>query len=161
MHAVPQSNVYTGVPSIRERLRMNVPFLQHIPDAIYYQLDETAFVLPTHAITKDRIELEHRLGHYVMTYNRNVFDLSTSLESHLCSWIRPADLNKQQLHVLDDYERGYIDQGVSLVVYHKPLVFMHPSQSRIGALYRRMADISSSDKRGSRRTRADITLGSK
>lgn len=127
---------------ILDELRLRIPFLRKIPDRIFYQLDETAFVVPKDKLADDRAKLEKIMKHYVMTYDRNIFDLSTPIESHLCAWIQKAALDEQQLKILHTFEERYIKHGVSFVVYQKPLIFMVPFQSPIASLYRRMTQMT-------------------
>lgn len=116
-------------------LREAIPFLKQIPDDIYFRLDASEFHLPVGQAACVRNELETRLGHYIMTYNAEVFNLEFPIKRHLCANVKGAKLTDEQLMMLCDYERKVRDKGVSLVAYQKPLKLISPEDSELAKLY--------------------------
>lgn len=125
---------------ILEKLRKQLPWLKQVPDSIYWQLDEHAFVIPSEKIIQDAQHLERIFDHHVMTYDKKYFDISVPIETHLCAWIQKANLNEQQLKILDSFEKKNEKYGVNFVVYQKPLLFIQPSRSPIGRFYHTFTD---------------------
>ena len=117
-------------------LRENVAFLKEIPDDIYFKLDPSELYLPDDDIAKLRSELETRLGHYIMTYNADVFNLTIPIERHLCANLKEVVLTGEQLKILQDYERRVKEKGVTFVAYQKPLKLISPEQSQLFAFYK-------------------------
>lgn len=117
-------------------LREAIPFLKQIPDNIYFRLDTSEFHLPVGKTARARNELETRLGHYVMTYNAEVFNLEVPIERHLCANVKGAKLTDEQLMMLSDYERKVRDKHVSLVAYQKPLELIFADDSKLVKLYK-------------------------
>lgn len=120
-------------------LREAIPFLKQIPDEIYFRLDAGELRLPVGEIAQIRTELEKMLGHYVMTYNADVFNIDVPLERHLCANIKEAKLTEEQLVRLQDYEKKAKDKGVSLVAYQNPLEVISPQESKLFFLYKEKA----------------------
>jgi pyruvate carboxylase len=116
------------------QLRKQVEFLKLIPDSIYFNLDPDEFYIPETDISRLRKELEQKLGHYVMTYNRDVFKKHISPDKHLCAHLKGAKLNKQKRLLLEEYEQKVRDQNISFVVYKKPLQFINPSKSAVSKI---------------------------
>ncbi|MDB4979185.1 MAG: hypothetical protein JWM56_1371 [Candidatus Peribacteria bacterium] len=110
---------------------MMIPFLQSIPDNFYYQLDPREFLLPDAIVSAAREELEELLGHYVMTYNKDVFLEDVPAEKHLCAHLAGALLTDEQKKILEKYETAYTSHGVSFVVYEKPLRIIPVESSTI------------------------------
>ena len=106
-----------------DELRKTIPFLMEIPDSIYYDLDCSEFVLPNNAVNNERIMLEKRLGHYVMTYKLQGSN-NKIRSKELCGIIKPAVLDQEQLRELVVSEKRLKRNGVSLCVYEKPLVMI-------------------------------------
>ena len=117
-------------------LREAIPFLKQVPDDIYFRLDTSEFHLPVGKTVQVRNELETILGHYVMTYNAEVFNLEIPVERHLCANIKQAKLTGDQLMVLCDYERKVRSKGVGLVTYQNPLELISPAESNLAKLYK-------------------------
>src|SRR5438067_2423664 len=118
-----------------DRFRSAIPFLQNVPDEVYYSLDTSEFHLPGGEISSAREELEAALGFYVMTYNRLVFNLHKPLEAHLCVHVQGAELDKEQLGLLEQYEGQTSVRNVSLVVYQRPLILINPIDSPLATVY--------------------------
>lgn len=119
-------------------LRKLIPFLNKIPDEIYWNLDTSEFLVPNTLENKYRMELEGVLSEYVMTYKKDVFNTSIPLNKHLCSNIKGATLDKHNLKILNDYEnnvRTNINPNISFVVYKKPLVLINPKDSPLASFY--------------------------
>lgn len=116
-------------------LRDRIPFLRSVPDNFYFQLDPSGFYLPEPAINRVRRRLEKQTGHFVMTYERGVFDLDKPIETHLCALLEGADLSPHQLDLLNKAEEITVPLGISLVVYRNPLSIINPQQSRLASLY--------------------------
>ncbi len=113
---------------ILQELRKVVPFLNLIPDQLYFELDPSEFHLPTGVVALLRKELEEKLGQYVMTYDRLVFCEDIPIEKHLCANLQGAILTGEQRQILDEYEQKVRKNNVSFVVYQKPLLFRtHPT----------------------------------
>lgn len=117
-------------------LRKAVPFLKQIPDDVYFRLDTSELSLPVGKVAIIRNELEDRLGHYVMTYNANVFNLDVPVERHLCANVKEAKLTDEQLMMLCNYENQIRDRGVTLVAYQKPFELIPPEESELAKLYK-------------------------
>jgi hypothetical protein len=113
------------------QLRTKIPFLKLIPDAIYFNLDPAEFLLPNQEISEARRYVESELGHYVMTYNRNVFLAHIPAEFHLCGHLKGADLTAEQCVFLYSCEERFKDASVSFVVYKNPLEIISVQESAI------------------------------
>lgn len=122
----------TDLPTL---LRIKVTFLKLLPEIIYNRLDFSEFVIPSEEIQSIRQEIEQRLNHYVMTYNAHIFNIDIPIERHLCANIKGAKLTKEQLKILNLYEKITIPEGIRLVVYQKPLKFIQPKESEIFKRY--------------------------
>lgn len=116
-------------------LRRSISFLQDIPDKIYFQLDSSEFYLPAGEVAQSRKELEEKLGHFIMTYKRDVFKLTTPVERHLCANVRGANLSKQELALLLNFENRHVENNVSFVAYQNPLEIISPQQSDLSKLF--------------------------
>lgn len=117
-------------------IREAIPFLQEIPDQIYYQLDPRGFMLPVNIVEQTRQELERVTNHYVMTYRRDHFSLDRPIDTHLCAVIAGAKLNREHLNYLIQSELITNKLNISLVVYKKPLELIDPSNSWLFEIYR-------------------------
>lgn len=115
--------------------RVVIPWLSGVPDEIYYQLDTTEFYMPEGQVIIARQELEDSLKHFVMTYNREVFNTDIPLAAHLCANLEGAQLDMIQLSLLQQYESRFKEQGVSFVAYKRPLTVIQPTQSWIYQVY--------------------------
>lgn len=122
-------------------LREAIPFLKEIPDEVYFRLATSEFYLPTGETARVRSDLEQQLGHYIMTYNADVLDLSVPVERHLCANVKGAELTVDQLELLNEYESRVRSRGISLVVYQRPLELIQPEDSELAQLYRERATI--------------------
>lgn len=116
--------------------RKAISFLREIPDSVYFAIDPIGYCLPKGSITKAREELEEKLGHYVMSYDRSVFKLDIPLEAHLCALLKGASLTSKQKIILKQYEDRFQDMGISFVVYQKPLTLLDPKKSALAVLYK-------------------------
>ena len=110
-------------------LRIVIPFLAQVPDPIYYQLDSSQFVLPKGNIARLRVMLEDEIGHFVMTYRADTFNLTIPLERHLCAVLAGAELTAEQITLLQHYEARTKPNGISLVVYKRPLELINSRES--------------------------------
>jgi hypothetical protein len=128
---------YRGFESVEylTELRVAIPFLQQIPDQIYFHLDTSEFYLPENGVAEGRNSLEEELGQYIMTYRRNIFNLSIPVERHLCANIKGAELSPEQLGLLQEYEESFTGSGVSFVAYHNPLELISPETSALQKFY--------------------------
>lgn len=115
--------------------RSKIIFLQSIPDELYFSLSSNEWYLPNEQIHILRLCLEKKLNHYVMTYKREVFDLSLKPEQHLCGILKGADLDKRQLVILTKFEEIVRAFGVSFVVYKKPLEILDVTKSELYTYY--------------------------
>lgn len=120
---------------ILQQFREAIPFLNQIPDNIYFNLDPYGFYFPRGQIAQAREDLEKRLNHYVMTYDRDVFNLKSPLEEHLCAVLAGAPLTDNQLQTLFAFEKKFRTQRVSFVAYQKPLEIIDPYQSWLYPIY--------------------------
>lgn len=116
-------------------LRQAISFLQDIPDQIYFQLDTSEFYLPVGEVAKSRKKLEDKIGHFIMTYKSDVFNLTIPIERHLCANIKGAELLPEQLELLRSFEISNTEIGVSFVVYQNPLVLIDPQTSALQQFY--------------------------
>lgn len=116
-------------------LRRAISFLQDIPDEIYFQLDSSEFYLPVGEVAQSRKELEDQIGHFVMTYKRDVFNLTIPVERHLCANVKGANLTEQELSLLLNFENRHAENNVSFVAYQKPLEIISPHQSNLYKLF--------------------------
>jgi len=114
-------------------LRKSIPLFQNLPDKIYNNLDLSGFFLPVGLIRNLREKLEGELGHFVVSYKADIFNLNAKAEEHLCALVKGADLNKEQLQILKEYEKKVGSYGVTFVVYQRPLLLMKINKS---ALYK-------------------------
>ena len=117
------------------QLREVIPFLQEIPDDVYFFLDTSEFYLPLNEIAEARVILESQLGHFIMTYKRDVFNLEIPVERHLCANIKGAALLSGQLDMLQEYESEYAEHNVSFVAYQNPLELISPRDSVLQQFY--------------------------
>jgi len=85
------------------KLRKRIPFLNKIPDEIFFNLDASELYLPNKEINMIRTELENKLDHHVMTYKSTGFNLDIPIEKHLCSYLKTANLTNNQLKILQNY----------------------------------------------------------
>lgn len=122
--------------SYLDRLRNAVPFLQEIPDSLYFMLDTKELYLPSGRVQEVRTALEEDLNHYVMTYKRNIFNLAVPVDRHLCANIKGASLTNGELKLLQDREAEVAEHAVSLVVYQNPLQLINPAQSDLVRFYK-------------------------
>ena len=127
-------------------LRRKIIFLNLVPNSLYFSLSSAEFYIPTAKIFSIRVELENILGHYVMTYKRDVFLHSEPIETHLCAHLQGANLSRKQKILLYEYENRYRKENISFVVYQKPLKIIHISESNIFNLYKRLNDVSRKEK---------------
>lgn len=111
-----------------QKLREKIAFLKQVPDSIYFNLDSGELFLPPKGIAKLRKGLEQKIGHYVMTYKRNIFKKDISPNKHLCAHLQGAKLNKKQKALLEEHEQKVRKYNVSFVVYQKPLLFTNPQR---------------------------------
>lgn len=118
------------------QLRRAVPFLQQIPDNIYFNLNTSELYLPSGKIASARESLEQELDNNVMTYNRDIFRLDIPVSKHLCANIAGASLTDQQGAVLDDYEKRFLKKAITFVVYQRPVKLIDPSKSLLSSLYK-------------------------
>lgn len=116
--------------------RKTIPFLRYIPDSLYFAIDPIGYVVPKGIVARARKELEEKLGHYVMSYDRSIFKLDIPLQAHLCALLKGAVLTENQKQILKTYEDDFRDLGVSFVVYQKPLMLLDPKQSILARLYK-------------------------
>lgn len=116
--------------------REAIPFLREIPDEMYFAIDPIGYCLPTGNVAKARGALEEQLGQYVMSYDKHVFKLDIPLQAHMCALLKGAVLNLEQQAILASYERRFSDQGITFVVYQKPLVLLDPQKSALAAWYK-------------------------
>lgn len=114
--------------------RRKIPFLNLIPNKIYFNLDPSEFYLPDSNINIVRSKLEKELGHYVMTY-KTTLNTRILLEKHLCANVKVAKLTEKQIKILQDYEKKYKNKDISFGVYNKPLKLINPKKSDIYKLY--------------------------
>ncbi len=122
--------------NILNQYRHKIPFLYQIPDVLYFVIDPIGYRLPKGAVAIARRELEGKLNKYVMSYDRTIFKLDIPLEAHLCALLKGARLTKQQQAILAWYEARFQDQGISFVVYEKPLTILDPKESALAKLYK-------------------------
>ena len=122
-----------------KKFRKVLPFLREIPNDVYFQLDPGSFYFPEGEIARMRVKLEEKIGHYVMTYNRDKFDLDSSLESHLCAHLDMPDLheNPSLLELLNNYESKVIPLSISFVIYRNPVTLIDPGKSWLAPIYRK------------------------
>ncbi|MBP9700147.1 hypothetical protein KBD71_02600 [Candidatus Woesebacteria bacterium] len=111
--------------------RKKIPFLNEIPDDIYFGLDHRELIVPEGIIASARVQLEDMLGQNVMTYNRKIFLKDVPIERHLCAHLEGAELSDEQKAVLKQYEDRYEKDGISFVVYKKPLTIIPVQNSYI------------------------------
>lgn len=116
--------------------REAIPFLQEIPDSVYFAIDPIGYYFPTGSVAKARVELEEKLGHFVMSYDKHIFKLDIPLQAHLCALLKGAMLTQTQNKILRAYEQRFQDIGVSFVVYQKPLALIRPQESALAKLYK-------------------------
>ena len=119
-----------------KQLRIAIPFLQQIPEQLYLKLDITEFHLPKGKVSAVRGRLEEKLGQHVMTYKRDVFNLTIPVDRHLCANLKGADLSQEQLDLLQSSEGELAEENVSLVVYQNPIELIDPADSAIAKLYK-------------------------
>ena len=120
---------------ILQRYRVAIPFLNQIPDSIYFNLDPYGFYFPQGEIAEAREDLERNLNHYVMTYDRGMFNLTSPLEEHLCAVLEGASLDETALQTLLSFEQRFKAQRVSFVAYKKPLETIDPYKSWLYPVY--------------------------
>lgn len=118
------------------QFREAIPFLKQIPDNLYFQLDTSEFYFPDPLVNQARKYLEGELNCFVMTYNKEVFNLEIPINAHLCANLKGATLTPDQLKILNSYESYYREtHPVSFVAYTKPLELIDPQESPIHKLY--------------------------
>ena len=115
--------------------RVVIPWLVQIPDDIFYNLDTSEFHMPEGEVRAARQELEESLGHFIMTYNRAVFNTDIPLSAHLCTNLEGATLSEAQLSLLQQYETRFKRGNVSFVAYRNPLTLIQPTQSWVHQVY--------------------------
>ncbi len=120
---------------ILQEYRGLFPFLQVIPDAIYFQLGIREFHLPSKEIFHLVSELAEKINHHVLTYNAYLFDTSITPEQHLCALLQGATLSKKKRDLLAEYERKTKKQGITLVVYQKPATLAEMKQTALYQYY--------------------------
>ena len=116
-------------------LRKRIPFLNEIPDEIYFRLDISEFLLPDEELSVARQNLERKLNYHVMSYKLGILNLNIPPEKHLCAHLRPAKLTKNYLKILQSFENRFRSKDVSFVVYDKPLSLIPVSESDLYKLY--------------------------
>lgn len=131
-------------------LRSAIPFLQHIPDQVYFQLDTSELYYPSGEVGKARVALEEILGQHIMTYKRTVFNLGVPPEQHLCANLVPARLSEGEIGLLQTYERRFSPHQVSFVAYQNPVTLMDPRESALYAFYREKGLAGSKGKKARR-----------
>ena len=114
-----------------------VTLLSILPKYLFQELDLSGFQKADKYIENLRSDLEKKLDHYVVSYNADICNLDTPLESHLCARVKGADLNPEQLKLLNIYEAISKKQNVTFVVYQKPIEYINPYKSAISDLYRK------------------------
>ena len=114
----------------------NVSLFSDLPSSISKILDFSGFYFPNNYIESLRSSLEQKLNHYVISYKADICSLNTPLKSHLCARVKGADLNVNQLNLLNIYEAISKKQNVTFVVYQKPIKYINPYKSAISDFYR-------------------------
>lgn len=116
------------------QLRKKIPFLQGIPDKIYFKLNHSELHIPDDKCSTTLIKLQKQIGHYVISYKANTFNKSAPVEKHLCAHLKSAKLNEEQLKILKFTEKEYLPKDVSFAVYQKPLTIININESKIWKL---------------------------
>jgi len=116
-----------------QTVRQSIPFLNLIPDPIYFSLYPSGFYLPTERVASIRGKLERELNHFIMTYRRDVFNLAVLVRQHLCANVKGAELTNEQLQILQEQR---LKENVSFVAYQNPLVLIDPNESELSGYYR-------------------------
>jgi hypothetical protein len=119
------------------QLRREIPFLQAVPDTIFFSLDIEEFMLPSGEISQARKQLEKLLNCYIMTYKKDCFNTVVTLEQHLCAHLARAVLSPEALLCLTRYEKKYKKYQVNFVAYKKPIEIILPSESDIFFFYQK------------------------
>lgn len=114
-----------------------IPLFSNLPLNILKILDFSGFKSPSQNIEILRQILEQKLNHFVVSYKADVCNLESPLESHLCALVKEANLNPNQLKLLNIYEAISKQQNVTFVVYQKPIEYINPYTSAICDLYRK------------------------
>ncbi len=127
-----------------QELRIRIPFLQDIPDAIYFGLDTTEFYFPDDEISIAREELEKILNANVMTYKRDIFCDDLPANKHLCAWCKTLTLTPSQQSLLQEYEDRYKDKNINFCIYKKPLLFLKKTDNPIYHFFQKKSIISTS-----------------
>ncbi len=118
---------------LTKQFRERITLFQALPDEIYSQIDLTGFFLPSGNIEQLRQELEDELGHFVVSYKAEVFNLEVRAREHLCALVKGARLNTKQLAILKKYEQLAEPFKVTFVIYQKPIEIM---EIKTSALYK-------------------------
>lgn len=126
-----------------KELRIAIPFLQKIPDEIYFSLDTAEFLMPDKKIRQARALLEKLLCYNVMIYKKDVFNIEVPFGCHLCANIKEACLNKDQITILSAFEAKYKQYKINFVIYEKPLMFIKPLNSSVWEFYRKQGEKTS------------------
>lgn len=111
------------------------PFLQEIPDDIYFQLSTNELHFPSPELRVLISELEEKIGHYVMPYEANKFDRSIYPKRHFCGILKGALLSEEQQILLRKYESKTKSYGVTVVIYQKPVELTNIKRSKIYMYY--------------------------
>lgn len=121
---------------ILNRFREVYPFLDEIPDEIYFQLSTKELHLPSCDTVSYVTQVALLLNHHVMTYQRDVFDLSVPPGRHLCARIERALLTPSQYLQLRHFEEKSLEKKISLVVYKKPMMLVTVEQTSLYRYYK-------------------------
>lgn len=121
-----------------QQFKATIPMFHHLPDEVYNSLDLSHFYFPNEMVSRMRNDLEKMLGHYVVTYNTNVFRLDIPIETHLCAIAQGANLTQPQLELLKKFETILKPIGVTLVVFQKPLTLIPVEQSALYKKYKKL-----------------------
>lgn len=115
----------------QQKFRKIVPLFKDLPVAIFQTLDLSHFYIGNKEIETLRSDLENMIDHYVVTYKGDIFNLDIPPQTHLCALVKGAKLNYKQKKLLLEYEAKTKMQGITLVVFQKPLEIMDYKQSAL------------------------------
>lgn len=118
-----------------QAFHQKIPLFSQMTGSLFLGLDLSGFFLTEGIIEECRVELEKQLNNYVVSYKKDIFNLDTPIDAHLCALVKGAHLTKIQLKLLNNYERFVKQQNVTFVVYQKPLELISPYESPIAHLY--------------------------